>query len=278
MLFPQGKPSAPFLSRTGFIMRKHLLITLMVTLLATQSFPQSSNGPEIQVQPDTLFFESSSSADSLWIINQGISDLQIDSLTAHESYGWGISVILRDTTFYWSVNKYEKSEQFLNLAPTDSALLIFQAPDLCPICKSSIEVAPFTDTLFIFSNDTLRSPVRIFASGEGIASSVEGLYPPNPTGFKLFQNYPNPFNPSTKIQFELPVISQVSLIIYNTLGQKVRELVDGWLDAGGHQITWDGRDDFNHQVTSGVYFLKLSVNNGQRQSEFVQVKKMLLLR
>jgi len=139
-------------------------------------------------------------------------------------------------------------------------------------------VAPFTDTLFIFSNDTLRSPVRISASGEGIASSVEDLNPPNPNDFNLFQNYPNPFNPSTKIQFELPVSLHISLIIYNTLGQKVRELVDGWLDAGGHQITWDGRDDFNQQVTSGVYFLKLSINKNQSPGEFIQVKKMLLLR
>lgn len=259
-------------------MEKFLLIPFAVTLFAAQSFSQSSNGPEIQVHPDTLFFEFTDSVDSLWVTNHGNSDLQIDSLRAHEAYGWTIFVIHKDTIFYRYVVKYEKPEQFINLAPKDSVLLIFQSPDLCPVCKSSIEVAPFTDTLFIFSNDTLRSPVRISASGEGIASSVEDLNPPNPNDFNLFQNYPNPFNPSTKIQFELPVSLHISLIIYNTLGQKGRELVDGWLGAGGHQITWDGRDDFNHQVTSGVYFLKLSVKNGQRQSEFVQVRKMLLLR
>ncbi len=61
-------------------MEKFLLIPFAVTLFAAQSFSQSSNGPEIQVHPDTLFFEFTNSVDSLLVTNHGNSDLQIDSL------------------------------------------------------------------------------------------------------------------------------------------------------------------------------------------------------
>ena len=60
--------------------------------------------------------------------------------------------------------------------------------------------------------------------------------------FKLLQNYPNPFNPTTTINFEIPVRENVSLIIYNTLGQKVRTLIDGSRSAGHYHVSWDGKD------------------------------------
>ena len=80
-------------------MRKLFLILWTVTVFATQSFSQSTNGPNIQIKPDTLFFEFPSSVDSLWVTNHGNSDLQIDSLTTHETFFWNISVILKDTNF-----------------------------------------------------------------------------------------------------------------------------------------------------------------------------------
>ncbi len=117
--------------------------------------------------------------------------------------------------------------------------------------------------------------VRLAFSGNPV--SIEEVIELNiPNNFFLGQNYPNPFNPATKIEFEIPVISYVSLIIYNFLGKKVRKLVGDRLEAGRHQITWEGRDDYNHQPASGVCFLKLSANKKQSPGEFMQVQKMLL--
>lgn len=98
-----------------------------------------------------------------------------------------------------------------------------------------------------------------------------------PSSFKLVQNYPNPFNPSTNIRFDLPLASQVSLIIYNALGQTVRTLLDRRYEAGSHQIIWDGRDDFGKPIASGVYFLRMVANRGQGTNDFVQIRKVLLL-
>jgi hypothetical protein len=74
-------------------------------------------------------------------------------------------------------------------------------------------------------------------------------------------NYPNPFNPSTTIRFAIKAESKIELIVYNIKGQKVRTLCSDYLTAGKHEILWNGKDEKNKNVSSGVYFYKLSVNS-----------------
>ena len=93
-----------------------------------------------------------------------------------------------------------------------------------------------------------------------------------PATYNLSQNYPNPFNPETTIQFSLSSNSDVSLVIYNALGQQVRNLYSGNVQPGTHRYTWNGTNDAGNPVTSGVYFYKLNVDN---QSS---VRKMVLMR
>jgi photosystem II stability/assembly factor-like uncharacterized protein len=88
-----------------------------------------------------------------------------------------------------------------------------------------------------------------------------------PIEYALEQNYPNPFNPSTMIKFSLPEASDVTLIIYNTLGQKVTELVNTKLDAGRYSYQWNASN-----VSTGMYIYEL------RADKFVSVKKMILLK
>ena len=79
-----------------------------------------------------------------------------------------------------------------------------------------------------------------------------------PSKFSLKQNYPNPFNPSTDISFTLDKKADVSLTVYNMLGQKVRTLVSGTKNAGTHTFNWDGRDNSSKAVSAGVYMYTLS--------------------
>jgi len=92
--------------------------------------------------------------------------------------------------------------------------------------------------------------------------------------YALHQNYPNPFNGTTIIRFEIPQEVNdrfVSLIVYNILGETVKQLVLGEKDAGCYQVAWDGTDDFLRKVSAGVYLFTLSAGN------FTETKRMLLL-
>ncbi len=88
-----------------------------------------------------------------------------------------------------------------------------------------------------------------------------------PEAYALDQNYPNPFNPSTTISFSLPRASDVSLKVFNLLGQEVATLVNGNQAAGPHEVTFNAAG-----LSSGVYFYKLVTG------DFTQVKKMSLVK
>jgi len=93
-----------------------------------------------------------------------------------------------------------------------------------------------------------------------------------PLTFDLKQNYPNPFNPSTVIAYQVPQNEMVTLEIYNTLGQKVRTLVNETQEAGQYEITWDGKNGSGNQLSSGIYLYRITAGN------YVKVMKMVLLR
>jgi len=88
-----------------------------------------------------------------------------------------------------------------------------------------------------------------------------------PTVYSLSQNYPNPFNPETKIQFGLPKAGQVKLVVYDLIGAEVATLVDENMQAGYHNVTFNGIN-----LASGVYFYRLNAG------DFVNVKKMVLVK
>jgi hypothetical protein len=92
-----------------------------------------------------------------------------------------------------------------------------------------------------------------------------------PNDFSLEQNYPNPFNPATEIRYALPKNAQVSLIIYNALGQKVRTLVSAPQEAGFYAVRWDGRNDNGEKVASGLFIYRL------KASDRVATKKMIMM-
>jgi hypothetical protein len=98
-----------------------------------------------------------------------------------------------------------------------------------------------------------------------------------PKEFALDQNYPNPFNPSTSLHYALPVDSRITMDVFNTLGQRVRTLVNDNIAAGYHTIEWNGTGNNGQQLSSGVYFVQMSAL-GVNGKSFSDLRKLMLLK
>ncbi len=93
-----------------------------------------------------------------------------------------------------------------------------------------------------------------------------------PLTFAVEQNYPNPFNPTTEIRYSIPSDSKVEIVVYNTLGQKVKTLLSARQEAGRHSVVWDATNENGNPVSSGIYFYTVTAGSDK------VVKKMVLLR
>ena len=153
---------------------------------------------------------------------------------------------------------------------------------------SVLEMAGMTAYTFAPINDDLvNNQLRVYVDA-GVDGSIDDtLFLNNnvltdvdeqgstdrlPYRFELAQNYPNPFNPVTTIEYSLPKRSQVTIEIFNVLGQKVRTLVNEAKSAGSYRIEWNGSDDTGRPVSSGVYLYRFQAG------DIVQTKKMLLIK
>jgi len=137
-----------------------------------------------------------------------------------------------------------------------TAYLIYQNHDFSGADKSTVWNVIFNETTVIG-----RCP-------NGVDDPFEQL----PDQFYLSQNYPNPFNPTTTINFSLAIARQVSLYIYNVLGQEIKKVDFGYAHVGEHTFVWDGTDKNNQEVISGVYFYRL------KGEQITEAKKMILLK
>jgi hypothetical protein len=124
------------------------------------------------------------------------------------------------------------------------------------------EVTASITELGTYAAFTTKSPV-------GVEDEPESALPYR---FELSQNYPNPFNPVTTIEYSVPSRTDVTIKIFNVLGQKVRTLVDETKSAGSYRTEWNGVDDCGKSVSTGVYLYRFQAD------DVVQTKKMLLVK
>ena len=93
-----------------------------------------------------------------------------------------------------------------------------------------------------------------------------------PTDFSVDQNYPNPFNPSTTIEFDVAISSNISLVVYDLMGKEIYSLASGYHVPGRYSVVWNANDSNGEEVSSGMYIYQL------RTSDTVLTKKLVLLR
>lgn len=127
----------------------------------------------------------------------------------------------------------------------------------------------------------LESGIYYYRLAEVDVNGTRSLYGPQlvafggqdlPLSYKLERVYPNPFGKITNIKYQISKSGQVSLKIYNVLGQEVRTLVSGHQMAGYYNLIWDGKDSYGHQAANGVYLYQLTAG------EFTATGKMMLIK
>ncbi|MBN2413207.1 type IX secretion system sortase PorU [candidate division KSB1 bacterium] len=180
------------------------------------------------------------------------------NITGYEERGIKLHLIESD-----SRNEYDATK-FFWYDPDSYTTGSFEYPFIKRVndeCKLICEV---WDNFNNVSRDTLEFNI-LSVAGEGLAI---------PDKYVLQQNYPNPFNSSTILEYECPETAEIELVIYNSLGQKVRTLEQGHRDAGTHQARWDGLSDSGQQVASGVYLCTFRV----KEKNIVLNRKMMYLR
>ncbi|HEX9974084.1 MAG TPA: alkaline phosphatase D family protein [bacterium] len=124
-----------------------------------------------------------------------------------------------------------------------------------------------------FQCNDVMGEKAIYAQGVAQLTGVETADQPSiPADYNLYSCYPNPFNASTTIRFAVPKLSQVEIVVYNSLGQVVKRLAKGDYPAGNHRLEWNGSNDLNELVGSGLYFILF------KTEEFQQINKTLFLK
>ncbi len=123
-------------------------------------------------------------------------------------------------------------------------------------------------------HDTVASTEVFSFSTSATILAVDQVVNQIPTEYALYQNYPNPFNPVTKLTYQLPIESRVTVKIYNLLGQIMATIVDEVQTPGYKSVDWDAGN-----LASGVYLYRLeTTSKGDQSKTFTCIKKMFLVR
>jgi len=222
---------------------------------------------------ETVEIESSGESLNGTAVTTG--DLNSDSSDVIESYE-GTLVVIENVTLT-SINSYDVSFDDGTgpcIVDDDAKFPDFSVgDDYLYAWGDTLHVGDTVEMIkgnFIFSFGTFKievgSPINFGATG------VDSDYQPIPLTYELKQNFPNPFNPSTRIYFQIPQAHDVTIAIYNMLGQKIRTLVKENFKAGSHVVNWDGQGDHGFQVPTGMYIYRI------KAGDFVAAKKMVMIK
>ena len=122
-----------------------------------------------------------------------------------------------------------------------------------------------TGSLFTTDDTFSITDYTVVSRSDYIPATIAGSY-------ALLSSYPNPFNPVTEISYYLPTSGQMSVSVYNMLGQQITELTHGNVEAGNYSVQWNGMTASGVQVPSGIYFVKLQHPEGVKTHKITLLK------
>ncbi|RJP76727.1 MAG: T9SS C-terminal target domain-containing protein [Candidatus Zixiibacteriota bacterium] len=171
--------------------------------------------------------------------------------------GGGTDLFLADSLNLAAYDSLQPAQGFEITPGAASGTLDFVLPTFEPW------YAVFSARELTVNSQRVKAVVSAYRYSSGVVPGSGA----QPARFTLHPTHPNPFNPTTALSYELRAASYVRLRVYDTAGREVRALVDGWRDAGVHEVTFDGSG-----LASGVYLVRLEAG------EFTQTEKIVLLK
>jgi hypothetical protein len=182
------------------------------------------------------------------------------------------SVLASDVLVSWDANSEVDVVSYLVYGGTTAGFV--------PDAANLLATVPAPATSANLGNPSPNQFFKVAAlDGDGYASgyssAVEATATDAPSSAlvtALLGNTPNPFNPSTLIRYEISRDGPVQLFVYDATGRVLRRLVDGRVEAGRHEMSWDGRDGSGQRVASGIYFYKLIASGDSYSRKMVLVK------
>jgi parallel beta-helix repeat protein len=253
------------------------LITLCKQMLTQNVYPKFALTELIKVKHRYHINNIEEYLDSLLTINPSFKAVLMNHLAslALEKDRYGVAMLLYNRI----ITEFPNSREAVNaLFEKFFAALIYKndrttAEELL----SELESLGLTDVDFLMRLDIAES---LFNNGPGgskmgktIASSEN-----KPKHYALLGNYPNPFNPTTKISYVLPYISSVELVVYDILGRQVKNFNLTSQPSGTQSITWDGTNNYNTPVASGVYLYMINIKSLENNETFTKTSKLMLLK
>ncbi len=215
-------------------------------------------------------FAADSGSNDDWLISQQV-------LLSNDPAS--LKFLARSYTIQFGNEQFEVGISNGSADPDDFTIITGDSPVDAPL-----DWTQFTYDLDAYAGQTIRVALHCVSSqtffmmvddmmltnnGATVGEEEEVIVP---TTTALRGNYPNPFNPETAISFDMKEAGNVSIDIYNVKGQKVKTLANDHYNAGRHSVIWDGVDDNNSSVSSGVYFYKM------QSGTYTKSKKMILMK
>lgn len=213
-------------------------------------------------------------ADS-WLVTKGVNVVAGDSLRFFAT-GGSPTHPWYDSLQVWACS-IDSTPEFFTLLPTNKlASILFPTPG-----AAQFEFKRFAYSLNAFTGQKTWIAFRYYTNNGasdgygvilddikiGTVVGVNTISTNVPDKFNLAQNYPNPFNPTTKIKFDIAKASNVKITVFNTIGQEVAVLANGFLNAGFYETQFDAKS-----LSSGSYFYRIEAG------EFIQTKKLTVIK
>lgn len=245
-------------------MKKILLTSIMLMLLTASIFAITVSRPLIQ----ELVWSEGNMAEAFANLENNPNDyykLEVEYLPSNNKFYSDEREMSKVTMFYFSERVWAYVDQtiFSERWKVGEIVRISVSDLEGNVFRTDVEIPAGTAPIFRQDDSALiLRPVTL-----DIETEIEA-----PLVTKLRNAYPNPFNPETTIAFSVAEQGSVSIDIFNIRGQKVKTLVKDDFTAGDHKVVWNGRDDSNKAVSSGVYFYRMQSGKYSATNKMIMMK------